>query len=142
MSQVIYLNLDFKPVGWKRPAGRNVRYDKQVGDKVAFSALVTKALYEVYPDKMGTRGGYALFGDKPVGVVLHFYFGKKSAHAKNVPDIDNLAKFTMDALQSEMLTGVIWEDDRQVCELSAKKKRGGIDKMTVLIYELKEEEQV
>ena len=133
LDMEICLNLDFKPVGWKRPAGRNIRYDKQVADKVAFSATVLKALHETYPKEMAARGGLPLFGDRPVIVDLLFVFKGKYVDAKNVPDIDNLVKFTLDALQSEMLSGVVWEDDRQVVDIHAKKLRGEEDKIIVLI---------
>jgi Holliday junction resolvase RusA-like endonuclease len=130
---VINLPLDFKPVGWKRPAGRNIRYDKQVPDKVAFAAVALKRLIELYPREMAERRGLPLFGDNPVTVNITFVLKGKRPDANSVPDIDNLVKFTLDALQSEMLTGVVWEDDRQVCEISARKMRGEEDKITVLI---------
>jgi len=133
LDMVIHLPLDFKPVGWKRPAGRNIRYDKQVADKVAFSAIMLKALHEAYPKEMAARGGLPLFGAEAVNVELTFVFNGKSPIAKNVPDIDNLVKFTLDALQSEMLSGVVWEDDRQVVDIHAKKLRGEEDKIIVLI---------
>ena len=59
--------------------------------------------------------------DEPIKVSLHYYF--KNPHQK---DVDNLAKFTLDAMQ-----GIIYENDKMVYELHAFKHEALMHKYTV-----------
>ena len=55
----------------------------------------------------------------PVRMVVEFYMvgkGKKGYHTDR-PDFDNLCKITMDAL-----TGVVFRDDSQVCDIHVVKR--------------------
>lgn len=133
---LIELVLDFQPVAWKRPAGRNIRYDKQTQDKFAFSAATFSALCEKYPVQMGSRHGDPLFGKTGVYVEMIFNLPVKSVIAKQVPDIDNFVKFTLDALQSEMLSGVVWRDDSQVCAIRARKQEAETGSIELRIGEM------
>lgn len=72
----------------------------------------------------------------PVSVSLVFVFARapspkaKSAtatHHQTTPDVDNLAKTVLDALN-----GVWWADDRQVFRLSAEKRWGQHDRTEIV----------
>lgn len=125
MTSEISFEIDFRPLAWKRPAGKGARYDSQVDDKVAFSLKVLKSLHErfsVWPTP-------PLFPSGPLMVEALYAFRGMSATLiggdfkpeQLKQDLDNLVKFTLDAMQSQYLDGVIWKDDRQVCKIVAEK---------------------
>ncbi len=120
-----------RPVSWKRPAGSKVRYDAQLSDKVAFSAKALTAIrqdLEAYQSFQAA--GKPLFKREDLTVRLFFSFKDKKDLRQ---DLDNLVKFTLDALQSQLLEGLIWTDDRQVTKLIASKSVGTDDFITVHI---------
>lgn len=126
-------SVEFKPVPWKRPAGKAVRYDSQTDDKAAFTLKALDAIYSVRPALKYLDKPW--FGDFELGVALSFFFaGPKMS--TSLPDVDNLAKFVLDAMQSQYLDGVIWHDDKQVCYLSAQKALSSIDSVNVKIWRL------
>lgn len=125
--------VDFRPVAWKRPAGKGVRHDSQVADKAAFSLKALASIYAARPElKHGFRPWYAT---DALHVHIDFLFKEKAGKQKSVqlPDIDNLAKFVLDAMQSQCLDGVIWTDDRQVVSLSVTKSISQRDATLVTI---------
>lgn len=123
--------INFKPTPWKRPAGKLVRYDSQINDKAAFGLKAMKAIYEKYPALRAAPRPW--FGTAPLDVAITLEFDATGKTACQLPDIDNLAKFILDALQSQSLDGVIWTDDCQVVFLSAIKLVGDKDLINVLI---------
>lgn len=80
---------------------------------------------------------------KHVPVCLHFAFyfrkpestPKKRAHPVVKPDLDKLARATMDAL-----TGVVFHDDAQVVELSCAKFYGDVERVEITATEVVIEE--
>lgn len=61
----------------------------------------------------------------PISITLDFYFekptsvSKKRSHISVKPDLDKICRSTIDAL-----TGIIYQDDAQIVELSARKHYG------------------
>lgn len=93
-----------------------MRYDQQIADKCAFSLKFLKSMDR---DHVTAAAYGPLFKGANLAVELDFYMtvlGKQK-----IPDLDNLVKFTLDAMQSEYLAGVIWKDDQQVCDLRARR---------------------
>ena len=100
--------------GWYNPASGRIKslraYLKSMAPDVYFGkevpVAVTINFYLRRPDRDfvgGSRGGS---------------LKSKSAYSPNGPDIDNLAKYILDAL-----TGIIFYDDKQVVKLVAYKMR-------------------
>lgn len=120
---MITFQIDGDPIPWKRP-GRNNRtgaiYDQQKLQKEQFRWRVR----DKYKGKPITT---------PVEVRFSFYFPvPKGAtpprrrdmlngilHHMKRPDVDNLSKFYLDAM-----TGVVYEDDGQVCKMDVEKLYG------------------
>lgn len=77
-------------------------------------ATVTRRLYE-YHKKAGEDG---LFFERtdPIKVTLQFLFAADSKEIIGRADVDNMAKFYLDALK-----GTFYEDDCQVCSLGSAK---------------------
>lgn len=117
---MIQFEINGIPIAWKRP-GRNNKtgaiYDQQKLQKDQLRWYL-RSKFKEQPIK------------SPVEVSLSFYLPMpKSAsgprkkdmlhgvlHHMSRPDVDNLAKFYLDAM-----TGVIYEDDGQICKMKAEK---------------------
>ena len=126
--------VDFKPVPWKRPAGKTVRYDSQVNDKAAFTLKALKALHAAYPAiRAATTPWYK---SEHLIVDITCVFAETSAKKNGLvglPDVDNLAKFVLDAMQSQYMDSIVWNDDAQVVGLSVRKCFGEKDAVSVTI---------
>jgi Holliday junction resolvase RusA-like endonuclease len=69
----------------------------------------------------------------------HFRTGRNAAelrstapaHMTTMPDIDKLARCALDAL-----TGVVFKDDGQVCELTLRKRYGEPERLEVVLHDL------
>jgi hypothetical protein len=116
LPETISVELTMSPVSWSRPQGKSVRFDGQVDDKAAFSVKFLRDAYKNYPALRDMPRPW--FTDELVRVEV--LFGMKAKHFRR-KDLDNLTKFTLDAMQSQMLEGVIWKDDVQVAVIEAKK---------------------
>ena len=131
---IINIIVPFKPTPWKRPAGKAIRYDSQVNDKAAFAIL---AISELKKQGIVLKPSNPLFPNKtPLLVSLMFtYKTQKTYKPTDYPraDVDNLAKFVMDAMQSQSLSGCIWHDDDQVVSLLSEKIYGAADSITIQI---------
>ena len=73
----------------------------------------------------------------PVGITLRFYLKRPRTVSRSVPsvkpDIDKLARAVLDAM-----TGVAYDDDSQVIQLTARKVYGptaGVDVRVAYLYE-------
>lgn len=117
---MIQFEINGVPIAWKRP-GRNNKtgavYDQQKLQKDQLRWYL-RSKFRENPIR------------SPVEVCLSFYFpmpkGASGArkrdmlngvlHHMSPPDVDNLAKFYLD-----VMTGVIYEDDGQVCRMRTEK---------------------
>jgi Holliday junction resolvase RusA-like endonuclease len=126
------------PIPQKRPrfsmkGNRPVVFNPNASDKRIIQALMKKRLGSALnsQDKASAMEALSLSGAKSYKVIVFFWFempkswSKKKAlisvnafHACK-PDIDNLIKFYLDCA-----TGVIWQDDRFVSEITAVKRYG------------------
>ena len=115
---MIIANIPGKPNSWKRPKHNRARILFNA-NKVATAAF-RQQLREFRPDELW---------DGPVQVHLIFFFERPATHflggvlsaeapgwCTNPCDVDNLAKFVMDALQT-----VLFVNDKQVTTLKAEK---------------------
>ena len=75
--------------------------------------------YKLHLQSLCNFKGDPLLG--PLGCILEFRRKRpkrpKANHPIGVPDLDNLAKAVMDALNDQ-----VWKDDSQIVEMSIKKK--------------------
>lgn len=122
VKPALSFRVQFPPTPWKRPAGTSQRYDSQVHEKCALGLLILQNLRSLLPEV--SKEPHFL-KDSPLDVTLHFGF-KQPAKSKlewptNKSDVDNLAKFVLDTLQSGPLSGRIWHDDGQVVALRVEK---------------------
>ena len=123
---MLKFKVDYKPTPLKRPrltriGGRPVIYDASKKEKKAWLALAAK----FKPDKPFTG---------PLCMHVEFYFPRPKNHYRtgkyngilkdsaphihsNMPDIDNLSKFILDAMNE-----AFYDDDRQVVELNSHKE--------------------
>lgn len=113
--------------------GRSLQFDPSAGDKADFLAKA-----------MQNKPSQPFSG--PVVISLYFYFkrpknhynskglkpGQPSWHSKR-PDIDNLIKFVLDALN-----GVYFKDDAQVFYISSRKSYSDIPNTHVIISKIKD----
>jgi Holliday junction resolvase RusA-like endonuclease len=106
--------IDIPPIAWNRPGKRGrSSFDTQAKEKLCVGISLNSQ-----------HNNEAPF-ERPIAVEAEFYFQRPKSHGKshkiiyhsNVPDIDNLAKFYLDAL---VKCGVL-QDDRIICSLTAKK---------------------
>ena len=81
--------------------------------------------------------------DGPVLVTILFRFGRPKSHSKAAriddnhkqkPDLDNLTKAVLDALN-----GICWADDSQVCQIRAS-KAWRTESQTIVIIDLPEKQ--
>jgi Holliday junction resolvase RusA-like endonuclease len=130
MDDQEYINLTIpgKPRSKKRPRFANGKvYSPSQGDEEIFrwqcvSQMKKQTIFE-----------------GPIEIVIYFFFQiPKSAKNRKEgeyhvfkPDIDNLEKFVMDAIN-----GLFWNDDCQICKLRSKKIWSQEDKTELLIREL------
>jgi Holliday junction resolvase RusA-like endonuclease len=122
--------IEITPIPWKRAGIRErVFYDKQTHEKLAFGLYLNKQ-----------HGNDPKF-QNPLSVDITFYMPiPKSVNQRSkyrwhhsVPDIDNLSKFCLDAINN---SGLIWTDDRQVSELTARKLYDQKPRTHLIIREL------
>ena len=142
---MLRFKVNYKPTPLKRPrfVRRNIVYDPSKKDKKQW---LQKAI----------QHRPSIPFDGPLKIYLEFYFsrpknhyrsGKYSSELKktaphihtNMPDIDNLSKFILDAMNK-----VFYEDDRQVVELNSHKEylnditnTTGYTIVTIIQYEKK-----
>lgn len=93
-------------------------------------------------DAWALSGGYAMPKGAPVALTItavlcrpasHFLSseqlsaaGRRATHPTKRPDIDNVAKLVMDALNT-----YAWHDDAQVCALFTQKEYGPCDELRI-----------
>jgi len=145
---MLKFRVDYKPTPLKRPrltriGGKPVIYDASKKEKKDWLTLA-----QIFKPDEPFSG--------PLRIFLEFYFprpknhfrtGKYSGELKptaphihtNMPDVDNLSKFILDAMNE-----VFYEDDRQVVELNSHKEYSnehqnkiGYTIVTVLPYKTK-----
>ena len=129
----VCMHVPFRPLPQKRHRySRGRMYDPSKTDKQLFLNLCRAQ----HPSAQ-------LLG--PVCCRLHFTFKRPKSHltargtlrkgapARHVykPDVDNLAKFVLDALN-----GVYYQDDSQIDELHVHKKYGDTDQVRVELEQL------
>lgn len=112
--------------------GKFCRYDPSKEDKKCFAACVQ-------------QDAPSLPLDCPLLVKIEFYFAYKKIHYRtgcysnqlredipiwytNKPDIDNLVKFVMDALNT-----IYWKDDKQIVHVVASKQYSEKPRTEILI---------
>jgi Holliday junction resolvase RusA-like endonuclease len=142
---MLRFQVNYKPTPLKRPrlVKSNIVYDPSKKDKKDWLNLCRK-----YAPPVPLAG--------PLRMNIEFYFARPKCHYRtgkyskelkataphihtNMPDIDNLSKFILDAMNA-----VFYEDDRQVVELNSHKEylndqsnKVGYCIVTVLPYEKK-----
>ncbi len=128
MTKEYVINLT--PIPWQRAGVKGkIFYDRQMHEKLAFGLYLNK------------EHGSAPKFVKPVHVEVTFYMPipktvkKRSLMIwhRSAPDIDNLQKFVLDAING---TQSIWEDDRIVSSLVAKKVYDRHPRTHIIITEL------
>ncbi len=77
----------------------------------------------------------AIPDDRPVEVVLDFYFARPKSATKRIgmtvkPDIDKLVRAILDGIM-----GVLFHDDSQVVSIAARKHYGSIEKADIQVAE-------
>jgi Holliday junction resolvase RusA-like endonuclease len=116
-----------QPIAWKRPSqtkdGR--RYDSQSALKERHSWLFKEAMMLAHKNCT----------NKPLIVQLVFTFlrvkSNKRKHHTSDPDIDNCCKYYLDSMQN-----VIYLNDNQIIELSAKKLYSVQPSVNIVIFEV------
>lgn len=130
MARVKEYIIEIAPIPWKRAGMREkVFYDKQSHEKLAFGLYLNK------------QHGCDPKFDSPLLVDLTFYMpipktvSRRSKYLwhDHVPDIDNLSKFCLDAIND---SGIIWKDDSQVSTLIARKIYDANPRTHLIIREL------
>ena len=122
--------IPLEPIPWKRAGMKGKHfYDRQTHEKLATGLYLQK-----------DHGEEPFFtGPLKIEIIFHMHIpdGQKkknlegSWHFKR-PDIDNLAKFILDAA-----TGILWADDAIVCCMEKKKIYSNETKTVFIISELK-----
>lgn len=107
--------INVKPIRWARVGySKNHFFDTQKQDKLAYGLYILNGHGDSPP----------FAGPLSLDVTFYMQIPKlKSKRAKSIyhhftPDADNLTKFLMDSITQ---VGTIWEDDKQVSILIAKK---------------------
>lgn len=132
---MISINIDGKPIPWKRPGRKNICnkiivYDKQAKEK-------EQVRWQVKPQYSGEVLTCPMLVDVTFFMPIPKSASKKlrlqmlSDDYKHIsrPDVDNMVKFYFDAL-----TGVVFGDDAQICELNGRKKYGLIPSVLIKIH--------
>ena len=140
-----YLVIDGKPVAQKRhrytfKKGFARNYDPSFTDKKKFKAKVL----EFKPNKMIKSSIVLCMTFHMPRPKSHYRTGKYSHLLKDnapkthivKPDIDNLAKFVMDALQ-----GILWDDDSYINALEVKKVYSKKPRTEIEYWQLKKREK-
>lgn len=117
----IVLHLSYRPRAWQRARSRgSQRYTpkpvREAKDAIALQAksqMPTEVLY--HPLKVSMVFRYATKA-------------KKQGWRQGVPDLDNLAKLVMDALNR-----IVWWDDAQIVQLSLAKIYGSPEGCSVVV---------
>ena len=142
---MLHFKVHFKPTPLKRPrlVRNNLVYDPSKKDKKQFLQCALKYKPSV-PLKGPLRMNVEFYFPRPK---CHYRTGKYSNELKssaphihtNMPDVDNLSKFVLDALNA-----VFYDDDRQVVELNSHKEylndinnKVGYTIVTIMPYEKK-----
>lgn len=127
MKEFLSITIPEQPIAWKRPAqnkdGR--RYDSQGALKDRYGWTFKDAMMRAHKNCT----------DKPLRVEFIFSFmrvksNKRKQHTSD-PDIDNCCKFYLDAMQD-----VVYFNDNQVVELSAKKVYSVDPCVNIVVFEL------
>lgn len=127
-------------MGKQRPKAHIVK-----GHPVIYTPKETKAFENHVATEYMSQGGFKFDADLPLRIVIRVFqaIPKATSKAKRLkmlandirptkkPDIDNIGKIVMDALN-----GVAYEDDRQVVEMNVTKFYGTEDQMEVTIREV------
>lgn len=113
-SWPITIKIPGKPQGKERP---------RLGKGHVYTPSSTKS----YETLIGTLANVAMRGHEiltgPVSVVMSFQFGsKEGGFYIGKADLDNLVKSCLDGMN-----GIVFKDDRQVCQLAATKVCGPED---------------
>lgn len=139
---MICINFHHRPISWKRPAQNGaIRYDSQKSDKalLSFDALL-QLKNMILPKALANKLQFKVpLFKKPI-VAIEVTFKEKSFFDKQ--DVDNIAKFYLDLLQSESLKGVIWYDDADVQSLAIKKELGSSNKVQIKVSSLIVEDDI
>lgn len=114
------------PVPWMR-AGLNKTnrfYDQQVQSKIAFGLIVAKQHKNKEPHS------------KPISLDLQFHIKQPKSRKEIIPmgvkpDLDNLIKFVLDALND-----VLWIDDKIITTIHAHKQYSHEPKTIITIKEI------
>lgn len=115
----ISFRVNVDPIPQPRPKARRIGpgvqiYTPNSGPIAAYKAAIVEAFSQVAPE------GFAP-PESPIELSIAFFFERPQSRMKEArhtckPDLDNLAKGVMDALNE-----VAWKDDGQVQELSLHK---------------------
>ena len=112
-------------------SGKKISYDIQKKAKEVVKWLALKQLHDS-TNEFGTF----IPSKSAFEVILEFHlitpdFKKPNVHAVCKPDIDNLVKFYLDALNR-----IVWEDDKQIISLHASKTYSDSPKTVITIHPL------
>lgn len=118
MGDGINLRVGIKPVPWQRPRKRRGGFYTAQPQR-EFQDLIRKAFSIAYPDHEIWHGPVTM----SIRVIMprpkHKVWKRKAMPSYphiNIPDLDNLVKGIIDALQ-----GLAFKDDKQVFEIYARK---------------------
>lgn len=143
MANKVTIEIEGLPVAKARPRfNRRTGVTYTPGKTVEAERRITNSFYEVIDGYEGTWEVFPLQKPTPVDVSITFQFTPPQSWSKakqqkamyterfktTKPDIDNLTKTVMDALN-----GHAWVDDSQVVQLTARKVYGESDKTYVTI---------
>lgn len=142
LSEVIIV-LEGKPIAWKRPAqmrSNSSRYDSQSADKHAHSILAFRQVTSLCEsEKVKMQSGKPIFSEQEALKVSYLFLFEKGktdqAFAPVKCDLDNLVKYYNDMLQTFFMKGVLWEDDKQIAEIHARKAWTASNPRTVINVE-------
>lgn len=114
---------DLKPIPKGRPRFSTVTHTTYTPKRTADYEDAVAWHYKAYDGTMH-KG--------PLQLTVRFYFrGDKSKPHTKVPDLDNLLKALMDAIN-----GVAWEDDKQVTSIIASKHYADADGIVFNVEEI------
>jgi len=137
MSELTLI-LDGKPQALQRHRslirdGRIVCYDPSISQKAeAVKQILSQLAYKV-EDKFAIRAIEYLSIDFVFCFKYPFKKNRSNAHFNSKrPDIDNLVKFYLDVMQE-----ILFDDDKKVVDLSAKKIYSETEKIIITLKEAK-----
>lgn len=125
--------IPINPITWKRAGVNNsMFYDKQKQEKLAVGLYLINQ-HEDTPRFSGPLKMTVTFFMKQPKTIKERNIGG-SKYCYKTPDLDNLCKFLMDAIND---TDVVWEDDKLVSHLIAQKIYDAIPRTVITIEEIK-----